>query len=476
MVFVATAWPTIFAQVQRGRMANDQLAFHEIVVRNFIDQFPILSYADYRSATTPGYHTLIAAMARVVGDARPVLQMLGSVFTVGLLATLGMTLGIRAGPRRATAIALPVVASLYVWPAGVWLLPDNAGWWGVLGVMLISLHLASSRDACAVRWSILGGVVLLLLVYARQIHLWAAAMLWTGAWLSGRSTASDSLARGPLDEWRALTARPGRSMRATMLAVATSIPAFLLVAGFVWLWGGLTPPMFQTGQEGNVGYHGGNPAAPAFVLAILAIVGVFYAGFVAPTLFGLLRDRPVASGAAVLAGAAAALVPETTHSVENGRWSGLWNIAGALPSIAGRTSPLILVLSVVGAVMVLGWALALRRPDRWVMLACLTAFAAAMATSFQLWHRYVEPLILILLAVMASRVDPTSNVHRRDVPGIVRTAVRLRLAGPIVLAVGFACLNVVKISTAKRIEPPASVTAQGHSSGANGARDFPNRP
>jgi len=151
MVFVATAWPTIFAQVQRGRMANDQLAFHEIVVRNFIDQFPILSYADYRSATTPGYHTLIAAMARVVGDARPVLQMLGSVFTVGLLATLGMTLGIRAGPRRATAIALPVVASLYVWPAGVWLLPDNAGWWGVLGVMLISLHLASSRDACGMQ-------------------------------------------------------------------------------------------------------------------------------------------------------------------------------------------------------------------------------------------------------------------------------------------------------------------------------------
>ena len=35
------------------------------------------------------------------------------------------------------ALCLPVVASLYVFGSGAWLLPDNAAWWGVLEVMLL---------------------------------------------------------------------------------------------------------------------------------------------------------------------------------------------------------------------------------------------------------------------------------------------------------------------------------------------------
>ena len=49
-------------------------------------------------------------------------------------------------PHHSDSLCLPLAASLYVISSAVWLLPDNAGWWGVLGLMLYRLAAARGLD------------------------------------------------------------------------------------------------------------------------------------------------------------------------------------------------------------------------------------------------------------------------------------------------------------------------------------------
>ena len=74
------------------------------------------------------------------------------------------------------AVCLPLVCSLYVLSSGAWLLPDNAGWWGVAGLLVLGFR--QRVDG----WSVAGsGLVLLALVLVRQIHLWVAVVPVVGS-------------------------------------------------------------------------------------------------------------------------------------------------------------------------------------------------------------------------------------------------------------------------------------------------------
>ncbi|HZW10024.1 MAG TPA: hypothetical protein VFF69_08980, partial [Phycisphaerales bacterium] len=84
-VFALGAWPLIFSGFVKGRGAADQLNYHEQVIRTFAADWPNPDYSDYLSATTPGYHTLLAAVAHFLTDDRRVLQLIASAFTLGLL-------------------------------------------------------------------------------------------------------------------------------------------------------------------------------------------------------------------------------------------------------------------------------------------------------------------------------------------------------------------------------------------------------
>lgn len=438
-----TCWPVAMAGLYPGRMASDQLLYHEVVVRVFAREFPHLGYHDYLSATTPGYHTLLAAVVWAGVEARWALQLIASAFTLGLVALLGGWLARRAGEFEGLLLALPVALSLYVWPAGVWLLPDNAAWLGVLAVVLLAL-----RPRTDWKLYVLGGLVLGALVFTRQIHVWSAGVLWLAAWLGGeRADGPDNPGLGEPSAAELLRPRADRLGRAA-LAVAASLPALAIVLAFLLLWKGLTPPTFQDVESGRVGYHGGNPATAAFILALVGLVSLFYGGYLAPVL-GELARRPWWLAAAVAVGLLASLLPETTFSKEAGRWTGLWNVAARFPVLAGRTSPLIVALAVLGAVAMLAWGRALRWRDRWVLLGAVVAFAAAQSSSQELWQRYVEPLVLILVALAAALAV---RARRAGAPGeTIATAWRWRLAGPVVLAVLFALLTVAKVVSSEPV-------------------------
>src|SRR5690606_16517033 len=82
---------------------------------------------DYIVVMTPGYHLTVAVVARL-GASEMVMQLVGSLYTLALLMTLATLCAVMSGPRRALVLTAPVAVSLYVFSAGVWLLPDNAAW------------------------------------------------------------------------------------------------------------------------------------------------------------------------------------------------------------------------------------------------------------------------------------------------------------------------------------------------------------
>ncbi|MCH7962006.1 MAG: hypothetical protein IIC49_06685, partial [Planctomycetes bacterium] len=427
-LFLVAASALILGGFERGRGAADQINYHEPVIRTFADQWPGFDFSDYLSATTPAYHVALATFARFVADSRPALQFAGALFTIGLLLTLTLagSCGQRIGQQRALSqplearrwnravlLTLPVTASLYVFSSGVWLLPDNAAWWGVLVIVLLALR--SDFGITQLLWS---GLILTLLVATRQIHLWAAAVVWAAAWI-GPTRGDDTLT-----SWTDLLRDLPVRMRRTLVAVAVTLPAFGVVYAFVRLWGGLSPPTFQEDAQGL------NPAAPAFIMAQVGLFSLFFAGWLIGPARELVTKRRSTLLLAVGAGLVIALVPATSYSIDAGRFSGLWNAAHATPLVFGRVSPLIVVLAVGGVVASVAWFLALPLRTRWIGLAALVAFIAAQTASHNCWQRYHEPFILILMAVLARDLDPNdapSTPHRVG-PRVGRFS---RIGGPL---------------------------------------------
>lgn len=446
LAFLAAAVPLIVTQHDRGRGRFDQINYHEPTVLRFAEQLPTPDVSDYLSATTPGYHLVLAVVARVVSPSPIVLQLVGAMFTVGLLWVLTRWLTPRVGGSAAAAMGGGLAASLYVFSAGVYLLPDNAGWFGVLGVLLIAL-----RPRFDARTLVAGGGVLLALVLTRQSHLWGAGVLWASAWL-GANFLPYSGVRG---EVGALFGGGISRARRLALAVLSTLPAFLAIAWFARMWGGLTVPIYHDYMQGV------NPATPAIILGQLAVIGAFHVGYWIGPAWRLVRTKPAMLAFAVVGGLALAVIPETTYSVEAGRYSGLWNISAKFPDLLGRTNLLVVLLSMGGAVAVASWLGGMSPRNRWVMLAALVGFSAALSLNLNAWQRYHEPMLLMSAALMSALVvcrereergpdavgsaalprEPARSVHRLS-----------RVFGPLALAVLLGGVTVVK----ERSEAPVT--------------------
>lgn len=418
-----------------GRAFLDQCRFHEPAIRAFAEEWPRFDFRDYRSATTPGYHVVMATVARFVTDSRVGLQVAGLVFSLALAGLFGWAVGTRATRRgvpwlTALAVALPLIASAYVLMPAAWLLPDNAAWLGVLVLVLLALR-------PEFRWieAAMGGVVLAALVFTRQSHLWCAGLIWVWAVLSS----------GPFERWSLgqLMARPAERLIAGAWGVAVTLPAFAIVWYFYHLWGGLTPPRFQSQHAG------GNPATPALCLSLIAIYSVFFAAWMWPGIASVWQKRRWVLLAAGATGLVLAVVPATTYLYEP-RGSGLWSVVKVLDQhgivILGRTSPLIVVLSTAGGVCLVGWLALLKARERAVMLAAFVGFIAAQSLNANAWQRYLEPMFLMLLALIAAGSPVGEDAWSKRLA-------RLRVVGPLALAVALAGVSVYLLR--QDLEPAA---------------------
>ena len=391
-LFALVAWPMIAAGLNKGRGAADSLNYHEKAIRTFIQQWPNPDLTDYLSATTPGYHLLLAAFGRFVSDSRMAMQFASSLITLALFATIASAAAWRmrryVNASGVICICLPLMASLYVLSSGVWLLPDNAAWLGVTAMLLLALR----RGQSWLGW-ILAGLVLVALVLCRQNHLWAAGLVWVAAWLGPGPARGETPLFQRQDIGGLIVPRIGR----LIVGVLVTVPAFAVVWGFYSKWSGLTPPSFNDMHGVAIQW-----ATPPFVLALVGIFGWFYVAFWWESLRKLVNEQAWIAFLAAIVGLVLAVLPETTPDRTAGRATGLWHIVRKTPQIADHISVLVAFLSMMGAVVLMGWLRAMNPRSRWIMLAAMAGFITANSFNPQLWQRYHEPFVLIWTILAAS--------------------------------------------------------------------------
>ncbi|HED53386.1 MAG TPA: hypothetical protein ENJ00_04205 [Phycisphaerales bacterium] len=412
-VMLALAWiaqiVVIFGVGYRGPALYDEQHFHLPTIRSFAEQLPAPDLSDYLVATSPGYHLVMAAVERALALPDQGLRLIGGQFAVLAVVLLAWWFGRRVAWWLAVALAVPIWISPYFFASSVLALPEGAAWLGVFVILMLALRPRVSASQLG-----LMGLVLVVLVAVRQIHLWAAATIWLVGWLGpNQNPEPDRL----VPRFAELQIR--KRIPPTVLSVAVTLPAFVLVAYFFRLWDGAVPPTFQTGGaantiEGAAEHTGFNPATPALVFATFGAFGPFFAlGLVGPIRRALAaressRWLPILFG---LVGLMLAVVPATGFDEAAGRWTGLWTVAGRLPTVADR-SVLIAALAGIGGVVLGAMLLAVSSRDRLVLLGSLVAFTTAQSANHQSWGRYVNAFVLVVLAMMvALAVGRTQKVR-----------------------------------------------------------------
>lgn len=405
-----------------GRGAWDATVYHEPFIRQLAADFPRFDLTNPLTATTPGYHILLAGLSQISLGSTLALRLTTALLGGLLIATLAAWLSKRVRPADALLLSLPLAASIYTFQASAFILPDNPAW--LLVFLIIALCL---RDPPGLGRLALAAALTALLVFTRQVHLWAAGVVCLAAWLGVARTDPGLFTHLP------------RRIPRTALAFAITLPAVAIVAWFIHHWGGLTPPRFQ----GDM--HGGNPATPAFILVQTVVLAIGFGPWLLPAVLRAARDHAAILLAAAALGLLLALIPATTTDPEAGRYSGWWAINAKAPVLFGRTSTLFLILAPIGAMLIAGPLLALTHRARWILLAALTAFTLAQSATFFSWQRYHEPFLILFLAMLAGLQPPE-----------LRQTPFARLRAP---AMALLCLILITISIpALRGQPVAPGT------------------
>jgi hypothetical protein len=452
-MFLAIGLPMMLVMSDRGPGYGDEKAFHIFVVERFISQFPAPSLADYECTVTPLYHLVVAGVAKVFGGDIGVMRLAGSAFSVALLMVLAYWIARRLGPLVGVLLTAPLMLCVsYLAPATA-IRPDNAGWLFVGLVLLLCF-----RKRLDWKFYALAALSTSLLVLTRQNHLWACSLVWAAAWLSPAVSPACGRERTLRGAFAWLAAPTPARVRHMGLALLATVPAFLIVAGFYKLWGGLVPPMMQTCDDvpisaGHAAHSvkvlGVNFTTHVLLLAFIGLYGTALLGYLWPTVRRVVRLERVpvlvVAGSTLLAGVLAA-IPHTDMNVDAQRVGDVWSVAGALPVVAHR-SLLLIALAMAGGAVIGVFALSLGRRHAVLALVCLAAFTAAHMVNYSAWQRYIEPMVLLMLPVFT--VLAVVHLTQTRMSGRERAAFPPRWAhvGAVLLIGGLVLVSVSKYMT-----------------------------
>ena len=399
---LATLVLTDFNYSNPAYAAQDQRGVHLPAVEFFANHWGQPDLRNYYSSDTPGYYFLFGGVRRWLTSSVVALRFLNLLLTVGLIVTFAWAVTRYCPSPLAVFLALPFMFSDSVVTRGLWLSTDNPAWWGVLAALVLSLRTPALLPAALITLGVAG---------VRQIHIWIVALLICAAFIGRRN--KPRLERAAFQ-------------RAGMMTLAIA-PAVLMVGWFAFQWHGLVPPRLQSLKPGL------NFAPFPMTFALLAMFGPFFAtAFWSRLQHRWKRHRRFLAVGLVL-GIVAGLAPDAYY-LRYYRANGIWLLTRYTPLYHGH-SPIILVLSTIGG-LVLGalWTV-LNRRDRWIFTVALFTFIIAQCATLAVYERYYEPFILMLLALAASRIPTPQNWLRAAV-------------GPAVLAVILACYTVWMLSQA----------------------------
>lgn len=424
------------------RAIEDERYFHIPLLRSFAEQWPTPDLSDYGAAMTPGYHLVLSWMVRFGGqglldDGLWILRLVSGLIPTALIGLLAWWAGRRLGWLCGVAMTLPMLMDPYLSDAFGFLMPDATAWLLLTGLLLVTLTRLPWR-----RTVMVAGLLLLLAVGVRQVTVWLAGMVWLSAWL-GDDHDKTPARIVPHPSELELTQRVPRAL----IGLLATLPAIAMLAWFVHLWGGLVPPAFSTEfvetsaaavEEGNL-HTGGNTGFPAISLLTFGGIGLFFLPMAWPTIRDGLRSRGalwfIAGGAGV--GLLAGVLGETTYGIDVGRWGAHWALAKIGPVIADR-SLVILLGSVFGGAVLGAILAALPSRARLLLLAAAVGFILTNSFNAKAWVRYVQPFVLIWMALAVVEVWRGREVAAGALP-------RWRIAGPVLLAAGFGLISMRRI-------------------------------
>ena len=426
----------VFGPGMGGPAAADETRFHMPVIQSFAEQWPSVDLSSYAAASTPGHHLALALLERGASSSVELVRFVSGAPISVLLAMLVWWCARRVGAIAALALALPLACSPHAVGFATLVVPESTSWLLVAVVLLVTASRRVGIMTCVTL-----GVLLFASAGVRQLTLWCAAPIWVAAWLSGSSLVTHPSRVLPECVTR-IDAPRERLVRAGIAFVCT-LPAFALVGWFMNMWGGLVPPGFQSAEaaaqiSGGVVNQGLSLSAPAFTLCLVGVAGFFFL----PMAASGLRSRSSTVirwgvGGAVVALVLSLAVP-TSYSMEDGRWGGLWNAARLLPTILDR-SLFTAGGAMVGGAVVGGLVIGtLPVRARWVLLSALVASMAAHSAGAQVFQRYIEPLVLILLPIAIG----CAYEQREDRPPV------WSLLGPAALAALLTALTISRVGAA----------------------------
>ncbi len=408
LLFAILVWPVVLiAQGTLGDGApdvkyptsemGDQRNYHEPTILAFAEQWPSVDLVNYPSATSPGYHLLMALVARYMSHDLVVLQFAGSLLSFGLLLVVWGYGARHARAWPALGLVLPLVASSYVIGSGIWLVTDNAGLLFVClalgGAMMVQP--TAMRTA---RW----GLYATCAVGIRQIHVWVAAPVILAALLAS-----------PLSRFAPRPLGSGSKQSLSWAGFFTALPVLLLplvmVGLFIWLWGGLTPPAYA-----DLHSTGLAPVSSLVALALVGSFGVFFLPTFCPKWTDILKVDRWLVVAVVLAIAVSLTIP-TSFDISRGRWGGaIWELVRRMPDVAGRSIVFPPLAALGAVVLVHAWRAAGRAGrarEATVLLLSLLGWMIAESVNTQSGQRYCEPMILVGLAWLAAlSVSPSQEI------------------------------------------------------------------
>lgn len=359
-------------------------AFHHLpVIETFAAQMPRPVLSDYLSATTPGYHLVMACVLRA-GLGEGALHLVNALIGAAVVAIFAYGVGKRAGFATGVLIGSMLALSPYMLSASVWLMTDNAGLLFVVLAAEATLRLLERRGGSATTgWF---GVALVAVAGAlvRQIVVFASGFV------------------GALMVSCAIAERRLPTVRELVESVAALVPSIALVGLLVWLWGGLVPPAY-------LDYHGagGNPVTPVYALAVVGFWGL-------PILFavpGFRKEVFTRASGLVACGALPLLLVVSSSYAKHVRWGGvIWTASRFFPVVAGR-SVLVVGLALVGVVSVAAFLrVAWRSPSASVRagaLCCAFMFAGSVVAQManqQCFERYLQPFAIVTCGLAAGIV------------------------------------------------------------------------
>jgi len=403
-VHLALALIAIVTRVEGTSEWFDQKNYHLPVIRAFSEALPAPNLADYQSATTPGYHLVMAVLLKFVGESLP-LFLVNAAFGVALVSLAALIVARLAGVAAGVAGGLFLGASPYVLSSSVWLTTDNFATLALTAAFLTAIPIATHATKYPLRAGLFAAGYAALAAFVRQILAYAAA--FPGAAIVARAVGERRLPRVS-------------ELAAASLAL---LPALLVVAIFVWLWGGLVPPSFRQ-------YHGGgaNPVTPVYVLAVVAVWAFPVFVGIPNFLREFLSLRMLILG--VLAAIVACAVPSSY--IVHVRFGGiLWAVAEKLPAPMERSIVLVPLAgfgaAAIGAYLRV-WSrnsCANARALGVYALLAMVGMTVAQTANSQCFERYVQPPVVLFALVAAAAI---ARAQLRAWPILAMTAIALGLS------------------------------------------------